>query len=490
MTFVSTLEPTALWTHFDTILTIPRGSKNEEQMRRSVIDVVRRAGLDHEIDHIGNVVVRKPGTAGHEDAPITILQSHLDMVNEKNTDHAHDFTTDPIVPQQEGEYLTADGTTLGSDNGIGVATMLALMEAPDLTHGPLEFLFTIDEETGLTGAAELDATLLKGRQLINLDSEEEGILYVGCAGGGDSQVLLPLGTAPAGPNDVAVTLALKGLKGGHSGCEIHLQRGNAIKLMARALWTVYLATPFRLAQFQGGSAHNAIPREAFATVVVDRSTRDAMVSQLQVELAAIQDEYRPADPGMELTVGEEDGSTPDDVWDEETTARVLQLVNGLPHGVEAMSYDIPDLVETSSNVATVGQDGDGLRVGVSSRSSIDSALAAMRRRIRATALLAGATIEEDTPYPGWKPDLDSRLLTVVKSVHTREFGTEPDVKAIHAGLECGIIGKKIPGMDMISFGPVIEYPHSPDERVHIKSVGRFSRLLLATLGALAAPTSS
>ncbi len=284
---------------------------------------------------------------------------------------------------------------------------------------------------------------------------------------------------------MVVTLALKGLKGGHSGCEIHLQRGNAIKLMARALWTVYLATPFRLAQFQGGSAHNAIPREAFATVVVDRSTRDAMVSQLQVELAAIQDEYRPADPGMDLTVGEEDGSTPDDVWDEETTARVLQLVNGLPHGVEAMSYDIPDLVETSTNLATVAVKDGALVIGLSSRSSVASALTALRQRIRATAQLAGAGVEEGNGYPGWQPDLKSHVLEVLKEVHVRELGVEPEMKAIHAGLECGLIGEKVPGMDMASFGPQIEFPHSPDERVKIDSVERFYRVVTGTLEALA-----
>ena len=489
MTFVSSLEPTSLWEHFDTILTIPRGSKNEEQMRRQVLDVAERAGLEHRVDAVGNVVVQKPATPGHEEARTTILQSHLDMVNEKNAHHPHDFTTDPIVPQQDGPYLTADGTTLGSDNGIGVATMLAVMSATDLVHGPLEFLFTIDEETGLTGAAELDVSLLEGRQLINLDSEEEGILYVGCAGGGDSQLTLSVATAPADAGDVSVSVALKGLKGGHSGCDIHLQRGNAVTLLARSLWAAFLEIPFRLTRFEGGSAHNAIPREAFATLVVTGDEEDALVSAIQSEVAAIQTEFRPADPGMELTIDEVDGeaASPSDlvVWDIATTETVLRLVTGLPHGVEAMSYDIPDLVETSSNVATVKQDGDELTVGVSSRSSIDSALEALRRRIRAFGQLAGATVEEDTAYPGWKPNLDSKLLEVVTAVHERELGAVPEVKAIHAGLECGIIGKQLPGMDMISFGPVIEFPHSPDERVQIESVGRFYRLLTATLAALA-----
>ncbi len=479
MTFVATLEPTALWEHFDTILTIPRGSKNEDRMRRTVVGIAERAGLDHDVDPAGNVVVRKPGTSGHEDAPTTILQSHLDMVNEKNTDHEHDFTTDPIIPLQAGEYLTADGTTLGSDNGIGVATMLAVMEATDLTHGPLEFLFTIDEETGLTGAAELDASLVKGRQLINLDSEEEGILYVGCAGGGESRLTLDLVTAPATPGTVTLGVALKGLKGGHSGCDIHLQRGNAIKLLSRLLWTAYLDTPFRLAGVEGGSAHNAIPREAFAQVVVEHESKDAVLAALETDLAAVRTEYGPADPGMELSI--DDASTPVAVWDQSTSERVLSLLNALPHGVAAMSYDIPDLVETSINLATVKPAGSHVTVSLSGRSSIDSALESLRRQVRALGALADARVDEDTPYPGWKPNLESHLLDVVKAVHTKEFGREPEVKAIHAGLECGILGKKTPGMDMISFGPIIEFPHSPDERVQIQSVGRFYRLLTATL---------
>ena len=484
MTFVAALEPTSLWGHFDTILTIPRASGNEARMRNTVVEIAQRGGLDHDIDAAGNVVVRKPGTPGHENAPITILQSHLDMVTEKNADHTHDFTTDAIVPEQAGAYLTADGTTLGSDNGIGVATMLAVMEATDLTHGPLEFLFTIDEETGLTGASELDASLLQGRQLINLDSEEEGILYVGCAGGGESRLTLELSTAPTTSGSVTLAVALKGLKGGHSGCDIHLQRGNAIKLLGRLLWSAYLETHFLLGGVEGGSAHNAIPREAFATVVVENdSTAAVVVAAIEAELDSILDEYGPADPGMELSVSPVDPPTA--VWNQSTTETVLSLLNALPHGVAAMSYDIPELVETSINLATVKPHDNQVTVSLSSRSSIDSALEALRRQVRASGVLAGASVTEDTPYPGWKPNLESRLLEVVKTVHTREFGNEADVKAIHAGLECGIIGKKIPGMDMISFGPIIEFPHSPDERVEIESVGRFYRLLTATLEELA-----
>ncbi len=483
MTFVTELEPAALWRHFDTILTISRASKDEERMRRHVVTVADNHGLAHQVDAAGNLVVRKPATAGHEVAAVTILQSHLDMVQEKNAAVEFDFATDAIVPRMEGEYLKATGTTLGSDNGIGVAMMLALMGETDFAHGPLELLFTIDEETGLTGAAQLAADMLRGRRLINLDSEEDGIVYVGCAGGGDTQLTVGLGTGPAPAGGVALSMALTGCKGGHSGCDIHLQRGNAVQLLARALWASYGVSEFRLTRLDGGSAHNSIPREAFATVVVAGPGRPALLTVVGREVAAIRAEYGPADPGMQLVV--EDASVPAVVWDQATTERVLQLVSALPHGVEAMSYDIPDLVETSVNLATVKRINGSLQVGLSSRSSIDSALAALRRRVRAVGLLAGAEVEEDVAYPGWKPDLESRLLEVVKAAHRREIGTDPEVKAIHAGLECGILGKKIPGIDMISFGPQIECPHSPDERVHVASVGRFYRLVSATLTDLA-----
>ena len=484
MTFVSDLEPAVLWRHFDTILTIPRASKDEARMRGHVVALADRLGLAHHADAVGNLVVRKPATPGHEGAEVTILQSHLDMVQEKNADVEFDFAADAIVPRVEGEYLTAAGTTLGADNGIGVAAMLSVMGETAFPHGPLELLFTIDEETGLTGAARLDGGLVQGRQLINLDSEEDGILYVGCAGGGDTRLTLELGAASAPEDGVALAVALRGLRGGHSGVDIHLQRGNAVKLLGRALWAVSLGgRRLRLARFEGGSAHNAIPREAFATVVVPADGQSALQAALDREVAAIRDEYGAADPGMRLTV--EPVTRPDTVWDGATTERVLRLVNALPHGVEAMNGDIPELVETSVNLATVTAAGGSLRVALSSRSSIDSALEAMRRRLRAVGELAGASVAEEEAYPGWKPDLESPLLDVVKRAHRRAFDRDPGVKAIHAGLECGILGKKAPGMDMISFGPRIEAPHSPDERVHIASVGRFYQLLETTLTALA-----
>ena len=476
MTFVSELEPQALWHHFDRILEIPRGSKEEDRIRAYVVEVAERNGLEYEVDGAGNVVVRKPAAPGREDAAVTVLQGHLDMVNEKNSDVEHDFATDPIPPARDGDYLTAQGTTLGSDNGIGVAAMLALMEADDVGHPPLELLFTIDEETGLTGAARLDGALLRGRRLLNLDTEEEGAIYVGCAGGGDSHLRLAVTrTAPPG-TAAAVRFGLRGLKGGHSGVDIHLQRGNAVRLLARLLDAGARGTTFHLADFQGGNKHNAIPREAHATVVLPAAERDGFRERAADAFAAVRDAFAPADPDM--TVENEDADVPGQVLDGDSSWRTLHLVHGLPHGVMAMSYDIPDLVETSTNLAAVRIEDDTFHVLMSSRSSVASELHALRARIRAIAHLAGASVEEEEPYPGWKPDLKSALLAVVREVYAEDLGEEPVVKAVHAGLETGIIGEKVPGMDMVSIGPQIEFPHSPDERVRIPSVADFYRVLV------------
>lgn len=484
MTFVADLEPKALWDHFDQILTIPRGSKEEEQIRAYVVGVAEGAGLEHQVDATGNVVVRKPGTPGKEGAPVTILQSHLDMVNEKNSDVDHDFSTDPIRPVMDGEYLTADGTTLGSDNGIGVAAMLAILEATDLVHGPLEFLFTIDEETGLTGAGGLDPSLLQGRRLLNLDSEEEGAVTVGCAGGADTELRLKLDRIPAPADCATFKLKLDGLKGGHSGIDIHLQRGNAVQLLARMIHAISHGTPGFIAGLQGGNKHNAIPREAWATVMVPQGDVDTFSRAIQEKFEVVRQEYASIEPDMDFAM--EEAPTPESVWTTFTAWDVLNLLVALPHGVVAMSPDIDGLVETSTNLAAATAEGAELTVLMSSRSSVASALDWIRQKIRAVAGQADAEVDEHDGYPGWKPNLDSEVLGVVKTVHARVLGKEPHVEAVHAGLECGIIGEMLPGMDMISFGPQIEFPHSPDERVKVASVARFFDLLTAVLEELAA----
>ena len=484
MTFVAELEPRQVWQHFDEILKIPRGSKNEQAMREYVIEVAQKHGLSYKQDQTGNVVVAKPAANGREGRPVVVLQSHLDMVNEKNSDVQHDFDKDPLQPRLEGEYLKATGTTLGSDNGIGVAAALALMESANVKHGPLEFLFTVDEETGLTGASGLAEDVLAGRLLINLDTEEEGALYVGCAGGGGSEIFLPLKETAAPKNHVALQLKLAGLRGGHSGVDIHLQRGNANKLLARALYRVAQGgkIKFKLAEFFGGNKHNAIPREAFAVVHVPRKKQEDFAQALQQQIAAIQAEYRTAEPGLTLSISPAKAKKS---WSGKTTASVLALLQALPHGVLMMSNDIPGLVETSNNLAIVERKKKKLRLHSSTRSSVSSALQGVKDQVRAIAEGFGAQVEEVEGYPGWKPDLESRALAAAKHVHKELFHVEPEIKAIHAGLECGIIGEKYPGMDMVSMGPQIEFPHSPDERVKIKTVGNFYKLLTGTLEKLA-----
>jgi len=485
MTFVSELEPQPLWRHFDAILSIPRPSQHEERARRYVLEVAARKGLRHREDAVGNTVVEKPASAGREGAPIVILQGHLDMVTEKNSDTVHDFMKDPIVPRREDGWVKATGTTLGADNGIGAAAMLAVMEADDLVHGPLELLFTVDEESGLNGVLALDAEAiaLEGRLLLNLDSEEEGTVTIGCAGGSLSELALPLETAPAHEKTAALEVKLSGLKGGHSGMEIHLQRGNAVKLLARVLFAALQQTPFHLTAFQGGNKHNALAREATARVVLPGASRDVFIAAVERETAAIQDEIRTVDPDLKIEIA--DVPLPEQVWTASATRRVLDLLDALPHGVQAMSNDIPGLVETSVNLATAAAKDGQISTLTSIRSSVASAMRAMRRRHLAYADLAGAEAKETEGYPGWKPNVDSPLLATFRKVHQRLVGTDPKLIAVHAGLECGVLGEKFPGMDMISFGPVIQGAHSPDERVEVASVGRFYTLLREMLSELA-----
>jgi dipeptidase D len=485
MTFVSDLEPCPLWQHFDAILAIPRPSKQEERARRYVVDEAEKRGLRWRQDATGNVVVEKPASPGREGAPIVVLQGHLDMVTEKNSGTVHDFDRDPIVPRREGDWVKATGTTLGADNGIGAAAMLAVMTSDDLVHGPLELLFTVDEETGLTGVLALDppAIALRGRRLLNLDSEEEGAVTIGCAGGSASHLTLALETAPAPAGTTALDIKLSGLKGGHSGMEIHLQRGNAVKLLARALLAALQQTPFHLAAFQGGNKHNALPREATARVVVPADARNAFAAAVERETAAIQDEIRSVDPDLKIEIAE--SPSPERVWTPAASRKALDLLNALPHGVQVMSNDIPGLVETSLNVATATSTDGALAILISIRSSVASAMRDTKRRLRAIAELAGAEVQETEGYSGWKPNPASPLLGIFRQVHQRVAGSNPELKAVHAGLECGVLGEKFPGMDMISFGPVIQGAHSPDERVEVESVGRFWELLKATLRELA-----
>ncbi|MCK5573952.1 MAG: aminoacyl-histidine dipeptidase, partial [Bacteroidetes bacterium] len=459
--------------------TIPRGSKEEEQIRKYVIGVAERSGLKYRTDDAGNVVVRKPGTKGHEKAAVTILQSHLDMVNEKNSDVVHDFSTDAIRPVLDGEYLTADGTTLGSDNGIGVAAMLAILEAQELTHGPLEFLFTVDEETGLTGASNLASDSLESRTLMNLDSEEEGALYVGCSGGKNTVAAWKLNRDPVPAKHAGAIVTVKGLRGGHSGLEIHKGRGNAIKILGRVLLEL-ADSGARMSAIEGGNKHNAIPREAESTVLIPTKNWEEAVNRVEKIEKVLREEVSSVDPDLAVTIEQIKGKR-GKVIKKAQQRKVLAALAAMPHGVIKMSADIPGLVETSTNLAVIRTTRKGIEVATSQRSSVASEIDEICQTVMFIFDLAGADVEARGGYPGWKPNLGSEILAVAKSTYQSMYGNEPEVKAIHAGLECGIIGEKYPGMDMVSLGPTLEEVHSPDERIHIDSVERYWNYLIAIL---------
>jgi dipeptidase D len=481
---LSGLDPQALWKHFDKIISIPHCSGNEAQLGEYLLSYAKGRDLEAEKDPNGNVVVRVPATKGHENAPTVVLQGHMDMVCEKNSDVEHDFMKDAIQTELDGEWLTAKGTTLGADNGIGMAAALAVIDSDDVVHGPLELLFTVDEEVGLTGAGKLQPGFVNGTMMLNLDSEELGAFYIGCSGGGDSTISFPVESTDAPVGTKPFMLKVSGLRGGHSGIDIHEQRGNAIKVLARILRKAMLTQPCHLVSVTGGNKRNAIPREANAELMILETALDDLSVLVGDETERIREELGGREVDLAVKLNPSDNAKTK-VMDGKSAKAVVDLLIALPHGVEAMSYDIPGLVETSNNLATVSTGGDNVVIGTSTRSSISSALQALRDRIRAISELSGAGVEENEPYPGWKPNLESKLLGISKTVHEREFGKEPEMKAIHAGLECGIIGEKFPGMDMISFGPWIEHPHSPEERVNVPSVGQFWKLLSVILKELA-----
>ncbi len=479
MSVIENLEPKLVWKHFDEIRKIPRCSKHEEKIREYIVDFAKKQNLEYKTDKLGNIVIRKKPSDGMENKPIVILQGHMDMVCEKNSDVDFDFSKDPIQLKLDSDILTADGTTLGADNGMGVAMSLAILEDTSLKLGPIECLFTVDEETGLTGAFAMKSDMLTGKILLNLDSEDFGVLTVGCAGGGDSQIKLPIKKETVNGNMDSIMIKISGLRGGHSGVDIHEQRGNAVKILTRMLWKANENYKFNITELKGGDKHNAIPREAYTKIVVDKNDKEKMISMLQKEEKDILEEIKPIDPKLKVDIESIDSLKTNITSDSQD--QLLDLLHGLPHGVDKMSYDIPDLVETSTNLATVELKDNSAAIGLSTRSSIKSALQDFRDRIRAVAELSGAKVEEDSPYPGWKPNLDSRILKLSKKIFKDMYGKEPKVEAIHAGLECGIIGEKFPGMDMISIGPTIKYPHSPEEQVHISTVDKTYKYVLKIL---------
>lgn len=479
---LTSLKPEKLWKHFSEILRIPHGSGNEKALAEHIINLAKSWNLEWQKDKVGNVVIRKPASPGHENAPGVVLQAHLDMVCEKNSDVQHDFTKDPIEAFLDGDWVKAKGTTLGADNGIGVAACLAVLEDQTLTHGPIECLFTVDEETGLTGAFKLKKDMLKGKLLLNLDSENEGTFTIGCAGGADSEITLPVERKKKKIKS-AILVNITGLRGGHSGLDINLGRGNALKFMARLLSQAADKFKFELVSFNGGSKRNAIPREAWAVVAVEPANQKALVNHLKKSFESIKSEYRVTEPEMSLNI--QKTAEPGFPLVVESQIKLLNLLLALPHGVISMHPEIPDLVETSTNLAIVSTEEKAVKIICNSRSSIMSALEFVRLVIRAVSNLAGAKVVQPEGYPAWTPNLQSPLLQKMVDIYKNLFQQEPEVKAVHAGLECGIIGEKYPGMDMISFGPTIRNPHSPDERVHVGSVEKFWNFLVETLTRLA-----
>jgi len=477
------LKPQLIWKYFEQTLKIPHCSGNEQAIGDYIISVAKNLNLDWKKDTVGNVLVEKKAFPGHEEAEIVILQGHMDMVCEKNSDVEHDFSKDEIKTEIKEGWVQAKGTTLGADNGIGLAAALAVMEDDSLVHGPLEFLFTVDEETGLTGATKIETGFLKGKKFFNLDSEDEGTFTIGCAGGADSEVVLPLKREKSNEGEL-FKLRIYGLRGGHSGIDINQGRGNAMKFLARLLWQSAKEFKFEIIRIEGGNKRNAIPREAWADLFIDPAQFESISSFFQKAFEKIQDEYKAVEKKAKFSLEKSEGEKEDSL-SPESQKLLINLLLSLPHGVLAMHPEIEDLVETSNNLAIIHTHGDKAEIICSSRSSVASALEATRNVIAATGELAGAEAVQPEGYPGWAPNLQSSLLKILKEVHLKVFQKEPKVEAIHAGLECGIIGEKFPGMDMISFGPTIEHPHSPEERVNIAAVENFWKFLTASLKELA-----
>ena len=479
------LVPQLVWKRFFEISQIPRPSKSEERIRLYLRNFAGQNNLDMKEDDAGNIVMLVQPSSGFENAPTVVLQGHVDMVCEKNKETDHDFNNDPIKLKREGEWLTAEGTTLGADNGIGVAAALAVSQDEDFEHGPLELLFTVDEETGLTGANNLQKGFITGKTLLNLDTEEDGAFYVGCSGGMDTVGTYKLETESAVDGYQAYSIFISGLKGGHSGINISEGRANAIKLLGYLLDRL-TSLNYQLIDIQGGSKRNAIPREAEAVIMMnpdlDSDARE-IINGFSLESIL---EFKGVDENIRITFEKKDlpeGNRP--ALRKQFAEKIISAILAMPHGVLAMSKEIPGLVETSTNLATINIEGKEVRIGTSQRSSLENAKKEIARTVRAVFELSGAKVKVGDGYPGWQPKMDSKILKLSKKVFQHLFSSEPLVKAVHAGLECGILSDKYPGLEMISFGPTIEGAHSPDERVNIADVEKFYELLKGILTEIA-----
>ena len=473
------LEPKAVWENFYKLTQVPRPSKKEEKIQKFMVDFGKSLGLETIKDGVGNVIISKPATPGMENTKGIILQGHLDMVPQKNNGTTHNFETDPIDAWIDGDWVRARGTTLGADNGIGVASAMAVLAAKDLVHGPIEALFTCDEETGMTGAQGLQPNVLKGDILLNMDSEEEGELYVGCAGGINADIEFEYDEVIIPEDVTSFKLIVSGLKGGHSGLDINIGRGNAIKLLNRFLKYASHELDIRLAEINGGGMRNAIPREAFAVVLVPDENIEQLKTAVSKYEAIYKNELGSVEPTLSFTVNETD--LPKSVIEERVQDDLIDSLYGCPNGVIRMVVGMDGLVETSTNLSTVRSQKGVVFVKCLLRSSVDSAKDDLVEQVDSVFSLGGAMVSFDGGYPGWKPNMDSQILKQMQSIYNDKFGKVPHTLGIHAGLECGILGAVYPNWDMISFGPTMRSPHSPDERVNVPSVQKFWDFLVEVL---------
>jgi dipeptidase D len=476
---VKNLKPAGVWEFFNEICKIPRPSRKEEKIIAYISSVAHTHNLEYKQDKAGNILIRKPSYPGMEHVKTVILQGHLDMVGEKNNETVHNFDEDPIIPIIDGDWVKAKGTTLGADDGIGIAAQLSILVSKDIPHGPLECLFTVDEESGMTGAHGLQSDFFKAKILLNLDSEDEGELFIGCAGGVDTVATMPVHYEPVPGDSHSVGIWVNGLRGGHSGDEIDKGGGNSIKILNRFLWKACSEHKARLVFIDGGNKRNAIPREAHAILAVPRENLEELKQFMDRFRADIRFEYALTEPDLNLQLTYEELQK--QCMTLGTQNNLLQAIYACPHGVKAMSQRMPGLVETSTNLASIKMKNHTLVVTTSQRSSVESAKMDVARQIESLFTLAGAEVVHSEGYPGWTPNTSSEIVRITRDAYKRLFGREPVIRAVHAGLECGLILEKYPELDMISFGPTIKGAHSPDERLNIETVTKFWRLLLEVL---------
>lgn len=477
---IKDLQPTIVWSAFDAITKVPRPSKHEEQIRAYLLDYAKQHNIEAKTDKVGNVVMKKPATPGREKAPTVILQAHMDMVAEKNSDIEHDFLKDPIQTYIDGDWVKAKGTTLGADNGIGMAAALAAMADEEIQHGPLEALFTVNEEIGLEGAEKLGKDMISGKILINLDSEDDGEIFIGCAGGIDTTALFTYKRSFSPDNFIYYKVSVSGLLGGHSGGDIHLGRANANKVIARFIWECSNKWDIAVSSFKGGNLRNAIPREAESVFGIHEEHKNAVKKFLEKYAEEIMVEYKGVEPSMKLEIVEVE--KPEYCIDSATSLKLIRALYSSPHGVVSMSKDIEGLVETSTNLAAVRMKDDStIEVTTSQRSSLESRKNDIAGQVEAHFQLAGAEVSHSDGYPGWAPNVESEIMKISADAYEELFGVKPKIKAIHAGLECGLFLNKNPHLDMVSIGPTMRGVHSPDEQLLIPTVDKFWKHLCLVL---------